>query len=148
MAQRGVSLIEVLVAVVILTIGLLGLAGLQASSLKVASSSHYRAQAAQAAYDMADRIRANLKDARTTPSLYSRSLGAVTPTGTAAADDDVREWLLRVQALPAGDGAVGVNGNLATITVQWDDRRGAARDLDPAGAQNARLTLVTQLWSN
>src|SRR5215510_11075504 len=62
--QRGLSMIEVLVAIVIISLGLLGMAGLQASGLRTSQSAFYRAQAAQFANDMAERMRANLGDAR------------------------------------------------------------------------------------
>jgi type IV pilus assembly protein PilV len=58
--QRGFTLIEVLVTIVVLAIGLLGLAGLQLFSLKNSHGSFYRSIASQQAYDMADRIAANL----------------------------------------------------------------------------------------
>ncbi|NOS87695.1 MAG: type IV pilus modification protein PilV [Methylococcaceae bacterium] len=57
--ERGFTLIEVLVAMVVLSIGLLGLAGLQATSLKSNQSAYHRSQATQLAYEMADRMRAN-----------------------------------------------------------------------------------------
>jgi type IV pilus assembly protein PilV len=62
----GFTLIEVLVAMVVLTVGLLGLAGLQATSLKNSQNAYYRSVATQLAYDMADRMRANFTEARKT----------------------------------------------------------------------------------
>jgi type IV pilus assembly protein PilV len=59
-SQHGFTLLEVLVAIVILSIGLLGLAGLQAVSLNNNQIAYYRSIASQQTYDMADRIRANL----------------------------------------------------------------------------------------
>jgi type IV pilus assembly protein PilV len=59
MKQRGMSLIEVMVAVVILASGLLGLGALQSRSLAMNQSAHYRSVAADVAADLADRIRAN-----------------------------------------------------------------------------------------
>jgi type IV pilus assembly protein PilV len=119
--QSGVSLVEVLVAIVVLSIGLLGLAGLQASGIRVGQSSIHRSQAAQLAYDMADRIRVNLAN-RTD---YSLALDAA-PTGTSVAKLDLQDWRQRLQMLPAGTGSVAINGSQATIIVQWDDARGAA----------------------
>lgn len=58
--QAGFTLLEILVAIVVLSLGLLGLAGLQAASLRNNQVAYYRGIAAQQAYDMADRIRANL----------------------------------------------------------------------------------------
>lgn len=119
--QRGVSLIEVLVAIVVLSIGLLGLAGLQASGMRVGQSSIHRSQAAQLAYDMADRIRANLAAVKD----YEIALTAAPPTGTTVAKRDLQDWRQRLRALPAGTGAVTLGASDVTIVVQWDDTRGA-----------------------
>lgn len=56
--QQGISLIEVMVSVFILASGLLGLAALQARSIAMNQSAHYRSIAADLAADLADRIRA------------------------------------------------------------------------------------------
>jgi type IV pilus assembly protein PilV len=137
--QRGLSMIEVLVAIVILSLGLLGMAGLQASGLRSSQSAFYRAQAAQFASDMAERMRANLGDARN----YTLAMGASAPTGTSIKDKDRADWLARLAMLPAGDGSIAVDNvaNTVTISVQWDDTRGG-------GAANANYTLVTRLWNN
>jgi type IV pilus assembly protein PilV len=57
--QQGFTLLEVLIAIVVMSLGLLGLAGLQAASLRNNQTAYYRAMGAQQVYDMADRIRAN-----------------------------------------------------------------------------------------
>lgn len=57
--QKGMSLVEVMVAVVILGSGILGLAALQGRSVAMTQSAHYRGVAADLAADLADRIRAN-----------------------------------------------------------------------------------------
>ena len=125
--QRGVSLIEVLVAVVVLTIGLLGLAGLQANGMKVSLSSHYRAQAAQLAQDMADRMRANVASARA--GKFTRALSAADETDINKELAEINNWMARVRMLPDGQGGISFDGTtpLATITIQWDDSRGAVR---------------------
>jgi len=137
--QRGLSMIEVLVAIVIISLGLLGMAGLQASGLRTSQSAFYRAQAAQFANDMAERMRANLGDARN----YTLAMSASAPTGTTVRDRDRADWLARLQTLPSGDGSIAVDvpNNTVTIAVQWDDSRGG-------GATNANFTLVTRLWNN
>ncbi|MBN8443120.1 MAG: type IV pilus modification protein PilV [Thauera sp.] len=58
--QGGTSLLEVLIAVVILSIGLLGLAGLQVASLRVNQGAMQRSQATILAYDMLDRMRSDV----------------------------------------------------------------------------------------
>jgi type IV pilus assembly protein PilV len=137
--EQGFSLIEVLVAIVVLSIGLLGLAALQLSGLRVGQSSFYRAQAAQFATDMADRMRANLAEARQ----YGLALADATPTGTSVRDRDRAEWRARLRTLPGGNGAIAIQQNVnnvdvVTITVRWDDSRGG-------GAAASDFVLVTNL---
>ena len=57
--QRGFTLLEVMIALLIFSIGLLGLAGLQAGGLRSNNQAQLRTIAVIQAYDMADRIRAN-----------------------------------------------------------------------------------------
>jgi type IV pilus assembly protein PilV len=57
--QRGMSMIELLVAVLVLAIGILGITGLQMVSLQNNRGALFRAEAVQLAYDMMDRVRAN-----------------------------------------------------------------------------------------
>lgn len=56
---RGFSMLEVLVALLVLSVGLLGLAALQTMGLKFNTQSYQRTQAVLNAYDIIDRIRAN-----------------------------------------------------------------------------------------
>ena len=56
---RGFSLIEVLVALLVLSIGLLGLAMLQIQGMRFTTDSYQRTQATLLAYDLMDRMRAN-----------------------------------------------------------------------------------------
>jgi len=135
---RGFSLIEVLVATVVLSIGLLGLASLQVSGLRVGQSSFYRAQAAQLATDMADRMRANSGEAPT----CELALASATPSSpTTTCQRDLVDWRTRLRSLPGGTGGVDVDGDMVTISVQWDDSRGG-------GTTNSTFTLVTRLWGN
>ena len=62
--DSGFTLVEVLISVIVLSIGLLGLAGLQASSLKNNNSAYLRTQATLLANDMLDRIRSNMEGVR------------------------------------------------------------------------------------
>ena len=122
-SMRGFTLLEVLVAIVVLSIGLLGLAGLMASSLKNSHSAYQRTQATWLAYDALDRMRANRAVALA--SGYNLALGA-TPGGSGLAAADLNEWdAALTNTLPAGDGSITVTANgRATIIVQWNDERG------------------------
>ena len=59
--QHGLTLIEVLVAIVLIAFGLLAVASMQITGLKNNQSAHYRATATVFAYDILDRMRANKK---------------------------------------------------------------------------------------
>lgn len=119
--QRGITMIEVLIAVVVLSIGLLGMAALQTQSVRLNHSAYLRSQATSLAYDMSDRMRVN----RNNLGNYAHAMGAAPPAGTTVAATDVSAWLLALdRTLPLGQGSIAINGDTVTITVQWDDSRG------------------------
>lgn len=122
---RGFTMIEVLIALFVLAIGLLGLAGMKAASMQASYASFGRTQGLNLAYEIVDRMRAN-RDAALNED-YDRALGDAVP-GCAGvlADCDLREWLLNVQAsLPDGDGSVDVDPATGEVFVQtqWDPSR-------------------------
>ncbi len=119
-AQQGFTLIEVLITVIILAIGLLGLAGLQANSLRFNHSAYQNSQATALAYEIADRMRANRDNA--TAGNYDIAIGAGPPGGGTVAATDLTDWKTALAALlPNGDGSIVRNGTLVEVTVQWVD---------------------------
>jgi type IV pilus assembly protein PilV len=124
--ERGMTLIEILVAIVVLSIGLLGLAGLQLKGVQVNQGSTYRSQAAILAAEMAERIRADLTGAGA--NAYQVTKGtAATPSAA------LTDWLGRVRTLPGGTATISAVANGATtgsqlinITVNWVDTRAQA----------------------
>jgi type IV pilus assembly protein PilV len=131
--QRGATLIEVLVAVLILSVGLLGLAGLQMTALKSNHSAYYRSQATVLAYDIIDRMRANRADALN--GVYDIAIRneecdpTLEPSGSLA-QRDVAEWLNSLSCLLSTDarGSVVRNGRLFTVSIEWNDNRGRIED--------------------
>lgn len=108
----GLSLIEMLVSLLVLSFGLLGLAGLQAYSLKNNHSAYLRSQATMLGYDLLDRIRAKRVD--------------YLETGVSSIQSDVAVWQATVStALPAGEGSIGCADDICQVTVSWNDSRGA-----------------------
>lgn len=123
--QHGFTLIEVMVAVVVLSMGLLGLAGLQATGLRHNQSASFRSTATVLAYDITDAMRANRPAAR--DGKYEMQITASKPTGSTIPEKDLNNWLSELELrLPAGDGSVSVSSDIVTVTVQWDDTRGVS----------------------
>lgn len=122
--QTGSTMIEVLVALLILAIGLLGMAGLQTLSLRNAHDAYLRTQATILAVDMVERMRAG--------------------NGSMAQGNDLAEWQQAVmESLPAGQGTLCIDampddgtptapacdgmGPLHAVKLWWDaDRDGQA----------------------
>lgn len=133
--QQGVSLIEVLVAAVIIAIGLLGLAGLQTRSLQMNQSAHYRSQANYFAYEIMDAMRMNREAAKNGD--FDFEMGDNKPTGNnlSMPDEALARWVGGIRtALPMGGnnntntgGSITVtntsDGTEATVTVAWFDER-------------------------
>lgn len=124
---------------VIVAIGLIGLAGLMTSSLQNNQGASQRSQATWLAYDMLDRMRANRAAAQA--GSYDTAFSTV-PTGTTTAAQDLIQWKNTLAtALPGGRGAIGrdLNTGLTTVSVQWDDKRGLQ------GINGQVLSIASQL---
>ncbi|CAI8816564.1 MULTISPECIES: type IV pilus modification protein PilV [Pseudomonas] len=122
--QIGMTLIEVLVAVLILAVGLLGAVMLQLNALKYTDSSRMTSQASFIAYDMLDRIRAN------SGADYSLRRGARAPASTATTsvrDVDLHDFEANIRGFAgeSGKGSVAVSADEVTVSISWDDSRGA-----------------------
>lgn len=131
--QSGFSMIEVLVTIVVVSLGLLGFAGLQAHSLKSSTIALHRSYATMLAYDIVDCMRAN----RAAAIGSNYNLGFATPAvgGTVAGDDMVAWKTALTNSLPGGQGQVTVN---AQGSVQVDIRWGESINSDRT------LTFTTQ----
>lgn len=133
--EHGFSIVEVLVALVVLSVGMLGIAGLYVTSLRAGGSALLRTQAVNLAADMADRIRSN----PTAGAAYAGAAGnnncvGSNPGSCSAAQlaaDDLFRWNQQVTTLlPDNDGnaatpqwaiAVGAGSRprTYTITINW-----------------------------
>jgi type IV pilus assembly protein PilV len=121
--QRGMTLVETLVALLVLSIGLLGVAALQMASLQNNRGAHMRSQASVLAYAIADRMRANRTVALA--GGYTVAFGAAPGGGTITALD-LQNWKQTItNTLPAGDGSIAlVGGNEVRIQLRWTDALG------------------------
>ena len=121
-SQRGATLIEVLISLLLITIGLLGIAASQITSLKMTLSSYQRSQATVFANDIADRLRANIKEAEKAGTKYISAMpngvnhgtDCVSYTGPLTnscstekmAEQDVFDWAQRLKNEFNGEGIV------------------------------------------
>lgn len=114
----GFTLLEVLFAILVLAIGLLGLAGLQVTGLRNNHSAFHRSQATLLAYDILDVLRANRQAARNGD--YNINLTEESPSDSSRCGLDLNRWITELHSrLPQGDGSVQVANDHITITVQW-----------------------------
>ncbi|TDM09176.1 MAG: type IV pilus modification protein PilV [Ideonella sp. MAG2] len=143
--RQGMSLIEVLVAILVVSAGILALLGLMATSSRLSKTSELRSLATLLAADMADRLRANAAGAKAgeyslRPSALATGRGApaaqpCTSVCTAAqmAAWDVALWRAAVfNSLPAGTAFLSYDGgtDTADLWLMWRDP--SASDADNA----------------
>lgn len=171
--QAGASLIEVLVAVMILGVGLLGIGAMQAIALRNGQSSLERTQAVIQSYAILDLVRANRANALagyyntpgTAPVCEAVEVDPDDPGGVQGAQNDVNAWLASLKtAMGSGAGdtttcgalncvANTIGGATCTVTIQWDDSRGTAvsdvdaedGDANAAGAADRRVVTVAAI---
>lgn len=142
--QRGFSMIEILVTLVVVATALLGTAGLQAYAMKTSKGSEFRNQAIFLSSDIVERMEANKVEAAA--GNYVVAAGAAAAAASTACDVavcdatalrvyDLTNWQAAVAALPQGSGSIVLTtpGNpvtfapaIYTITVRWVDRATAA----------------------
>ncbi len=132
---NGFTLLEVLIAMLIMAIGVLGITALQFKGLQYNQDAYYRSQVNLIAYDIADRMRLNQANAATyATSLTNWAVPATAPTGcnqtgTAAVGvaSDLACWKLQLYTALPPDSIANINNDgsgLYTVTLTWQDREG------------------------
>ena len=160
--SRGIALVEVLVAMVVLSLGLLGIGKLVMTALKANDSAYMRSQATALAYAILDDMRANRQTAMAQgydvsmsapySSLnYTCYAGACSPAELA--QYDVEQWRQKLGAaaptvagvLPGGNGSIVTvttnNQTTATITVQWNDALAQDVYTTPASSTSSIMSI-------
>lgn len=141
--QTGFSMIEVLVALLVLAVGLLGFALLQTMNLRFTQSANYRTEATNLAYDLLDQMRAN----RFRASDYAGAAGAdfapnsrpYAPCSRPVSDavsiaTNIARWQCQVvEALgPTAGATVTYADGVVQVTIAWGDQRWDAQNPDAA----------------
>lgn len=136
--SQGITLLEVLIAVLVLSLGLLGLAGLQMSALRNNESSLQRSMAVIESYSIVDAMRIDRTNARN--GAFNITLDDDPASGTFAGNQ-LEDWRTRLAALlgPAATGSVNCAGTSCTVIVRWNDQRGTS------GAADQTITTQVEL---
>lgn len=139
--QRGMSLIEVLVSVLVLGVGLMGVAAMQALALRGGQGSLETSQAVMLSTGIIEAMRANRANAANYVYDGTGSCGTIPAAGATLASDDINAWVTAMKQTigTAADtttcgriAAVAGTPGLYRVTIQWDDSRaggGAARQV-------------------
>ena len=132
-SQRGVGLIEVLIALLVLSFGMLGMAGLQMWSLKYNQSALQRGMAVVETHTIADAMRADRAAAQRQE--FNIGLDAQAPTDDTFPHRSLRTWRQSLLTALGSDatGSVACNGFQCEIQVRWDDTRAANTTPDANG---------------
>lgn len=121
--QAGTSLLEVLIAVIILAVGMLGMAALQAITLKNTTSASQRSAAVVQGYAMLDMMRANRATARA--GGYDQGWMCADPEADGRVGTDLAVWIGQLQGAlgPSACGRITCGAEECTVGVRWDDSR-------------------------
>ena len=129
--ERGFSLIEAMIALAILSFGLLAVAGMQSFALTGNVDASELTVVSNVAADMMERIRFNWRNASAYDGINTKT-GTQPAANQTAARGDYTQWLTRLTATNLSNiqgavtvvasGPVGLQQNLVTITVSWTSR--------------------------
>ena len=134
-------MIEILVSLVILSLGLLGVVALQAASLRNNQGAYERSVAVMMSYSMLDSMRANVVVARNGGYNYAVTDDCNPPAGATQADLDIIDWLAALRAELGGTACGNINclNGLCVVQIHWDDSRGTDGDEEFFIETEARL---------
>ncbi|MCP3672105.1 MAG: type IV pilus modification protein PilV [Gammaproteobacteria bacterium] len=147
-SQKGFTLIEAMIALLVISVGLLGIAALQVTSMQQNNSALHHSKAVWIAYTMADRIRANMNefveyDDIDTTNDYDQDCTGAPCSSNEMVISDAEEWKDAVSALPDGRGRVNGNATALTISVMWDDEGTGATGTGCGNNPDVDLTCYT-----
>lgn len=136
-SQQGSTLLEALIAMVVVAFGLLGVLALQLYTIKGSQSSHLTSQLTLHAYELFDLMRANRQAALS--GAYDDGAGG-----------EREYWQNRLTGMLGGDSTAQLqrNGRVFVLTINWNDDRGAVLNDQGSASSDAaggRLVLSTEI---
>jgi len=148
--QRGTSLLEMMIALFVLAVGLLGVASMQIKALQFNHTAYYYAQAVYLTSDILESIRANPQMRNGYALQFDDEPTA--PVDCAAVDEctpaQMRDWNLsqfheRIEDVFVGGRAqIATAGNYVTVTLEFDDSRS---NMPGQGDEIASYTITTEI---
>jgi type IV pilus assembly protein PilV len=146
--QQGVTLVESMIALLVISIGLLGIASLQITAMSQNASSLNHSQAVWYAYNMSDRIRANMNqfsnyDGIDTDTSYSQDCLGSACSNAQMLQADAADWATMITNLPGGRGLITSTADGIVVTVMWDDEGTGATGTNCGADPNVDLTCYT-----
>ncbi|MEM7563687.1 MAG: type IV pilus modification protein PilV [Pseudomonadota bacterium] len=146
--QSGLTLVESMIALLVISIGLLGIAALQITAMGQNTSALNHSQAVWIAYNMSDRIRANISefnnyDGIDTTTGYAQDCMSSACTNNQMLTADAADWTTLVGNLPAGRGQITSNADGLLVTVMWDDEGTGATGTNCGNNPAVDLTCYT-----
>lgn len=154
--ERGASMIEIVITMLIMSIGLLGLGALQINAMKFQKSASQKSEATQSAYDLSERIRANGLGVIASDYLYTTAYATTVShlppipecsitkcTANEIARIDLAQWLQNLASRLRGGAGYVIKNSVGgyDVTVMWREQndQSSASDLDPACPNEPRL---------
>ena len=139
-SQRGVGLVEVLVSVLVVTLGLLGAAALQATALRNNQGSYERTQSSILTQGIFDAMRANLAGVNAN-NYNTGGWVCLAPAAANLASSDIARWVgnLQTQIHSGACGSINCAAGACTVGVRWDDARATG------GAAAQEISMQAQL---
>jgi type IV pilus assembly protein PilV len=146
--QQGVTLVESMIALLVISIGLLGIASLQITAMSQNASSLHHSQAVWYAYNMSDRIRANKGefanyDGIDTNNTYTQDCMGGPCTNAQMLTADAADWATMTGNLPGGIGIIAASADGLLVSVMWDDEGTGATGTNCGTDPNVDLTCYT-----
>jgi type IV pilus assembly protein PilV len=141
-AQAGITIVEILFTVFLMSVGLLGLTALQVKTLNNVSNNHTATEVNFYLQDMAERIRSN-RSGNYDNLTHNTTAGATIASQDAAAWGALLSQAEQSGGLPSGaTGSVSLSGNLYTILISWQEQR---KDKSASATRNKSASLTVRI---